>query len=221
MQALVYYGTKDIRLEDFPEQQNLGRRDVRLQVKCAALCHTDFNEYLHGPLYISKTPHPRSGRSIPLVIGHEFSGEVVEVGPGRRDGAVGGPRRCKCRRFRAAIAFLHRGLYELCQSAAYIGFDRDGGIAESAVVPETLLSSAGTEDFERSRRAGRTTGSCTPCGETRAASESAAGWPWWAAVRSGCAFCNVSGRLACEMFSSSRSARRSGDSLSRWVHQRS
>ncbi|MGH9702297.1 MAG: zinc-binding dehydrogenase [Candidatus Acidiferrales bacterium] len=136
MQALVYYGRKDIRLEDFPEPANLGREDVRLRVKSAALCHTDFNEYLHGPLYLSKTPHPRSGRSIPLVIGHEFSGEVIEVGPGVRRvkrgdrvavNAVDPCRECE---------YCRRGLYELCRSAAYIGFDRDGGFAESAVVPE-------------------------------------------------------------------------------------
>jgi (R,R)-butanediol dehydrogenase/meso-butanediol dehydrogenase/diacetyl reductase len=136
MQALVYHGRKDIRLEDFPEQAKLGPLDVRLRVKCAALCHTDFNEYLHGPMYISKTPHPRSGRSIPLVIGHEFSGEVVETGADVRQVKVGDRVAVNavdsCRR----CDFCHRGMYELCRSAAYIGFDRDGGFAEGAVVPE-------------------------------------------------------------------------------------
>lgn len=145
MQALVYYGTKDIRLEDFPEQQNLGRRDVRLKVKCAALCHTDFNEYLHGPLYISQKPHPRSGRSIPLIIGHEFSGEVVEVGPDVRSvrpgdrvavNAVDSCRDC---------VHCHRGEYELCATAAYIGFDRDGGFSEGAVVPDSCCHRLGPE----------------------------------------------------------------------------
>ena len=137
MRALVYHGKKDIRLEDFPEQANLGRHDVRLRVKCAALCHTDFNEYLHGPLYISQKPHPRSGRSIPLVIGHEFSGEVVELGgdvrgvkPGDRV-AVNAVDSC------GACVHCHRGEYQLCRSAAYIGFDRDGGLSEGAVVPES------------------------------------------------------------------------------------
>ena len=135
MQALVYYGRKDIRLEDFPDAP-LKRNEVRLRVKRAALCHTDFNEYLHGPLYISKKPHPRSGRSIPLVIGHEFSGEVVEVGPGVRAlkagdrvavNAVDSCREC---------AHCNQGRYELCRSAAYIGFDRDGGLGQTAAVPE-------------------------------------------------------------------------------------
>jgi (R,R)-butanediol dehydrogenase / meso-butanediol dehydrogenase / diacetyl reductase len=137
MRALVYHGTKDIRLEDFPEQAKLGRHDVRLRVRCAALCHTDFNEYLHGPLYISQKPHPRSGRSIPLVIGHEFSGDVVEVGadvrrvkPGDRV-AVNAVDSC------GECIHCHRGEYQQCRSAAYIGFDRDGGFSEGAVIPES------------------------------------------------------------------------------------
>jgi len=135
MQALVYYGRKDIRLEAFSEA-SLGRREVRLEVKCAALCHTDFNEYLHGPLYISKKPHPRSGRSIPLVIGHEFSGEVVEIGPGVGTVRVGDRVAVNAVDSCRECTHCHRGRYELCRSAAYIGFDRDGGFGEKAVVPE-------------------------------------------------------------------------------------
>ena len=137
MQALVYYGRKDIRLEDFPEQARLGRGDVRLRVKFAALCHTDFNEYLHGPLYISTKPHPRSGRSIPLVIGHEFSGEVVEIGSDVREVKLGDRVAVNAVDSCRNCAYCHQGLYELCRAAAYIGFDRDGGFAESAVVPES------------------------------------------------------------------------------------
>src|SRR5437899_552856 len=81
MKALVLHGNLDLRYEDFPEPK-LTAGDVRLQVKSSGLCHTDFNEYLNGPLYVSATPHHKTGRSIPLVLGHEFSAEVVEVGPG-------------------------------------------------------------------------------------------------------------------------------------------
>jgi len=123
-------------LEDFPEQAELGRQEVRLQVKCAALCHTDYNEYLHGPIYIAQNPHPRSGRSIPLVIGHEFSGVVLEAGADvhhlKRGDRVAVNAVDSCR----GCPYCNRGLYELCRSAAYIGFDRDGGFAERAVVPK-------------------------------------------------------------------------------------
>jgi len=136
MQALVYHGNRDIRLEAFPEPSRLGRGEVRLRVKRAALCHTDFNEYLHGPLYISRKPHPRSGRSIPLIIGHEFSGEVEETGPDVCKVRVGDRVAVNAVDSCRECSFCYQGQYQLCQSAAYIGFDRDGGFAESAVVPE-------------------------------------------------------------------------------------
>jgi len=135
MRALVYHGRKDIRLEELPEQAALGPREVRLRVKCAALCHTDFNEYLHGPVYISKEPHPRSGRSVPLVIGHEFSGEVIELGSDVREVKIGDRVAVNAVDPCHGCAFCREKRYELCRSAAYIGFDRDGGFAESSIVP--------------------------------------------------------------------------------------
>ena len=134
MKALVYHGTKDLRYEDFPEPRMLPG-NVRLRVKVSGLCHTDFNEYLNGPLFVAARPHPRTGRCLPLVLGHEFSGEVIETGPGvtgLRTGdrvavnAVDSCRECE---------FCRRGLFIHCPQAATIGFERDGGYAEYAVVP--------------------------------------------------------------------------------------
>jgi (R,R)-butanediol dehydrogenase/meso-butanediol dehydrogenase/diacetyl reductase len=135
MKALVLHGTKDLRYQDFPEP-TIGKDDVRIRVKSSGLCHTDFNEYLNGPLYVASTPHPRTGRSIPLVLGHEFSGEIAEVGAGVRRlkpgdrvavNAVDCCRKCE---------FCRRGLFIQCASAATIGFARDGGYADYAVVPQ-------------------------------------------------------------------------------------
>ena len=135
MKALVYYGRDDLRYEDFPEPNRLNPGEVRIRVRASGLCHTDFNEIRNGPLYVSAKPHPRTGRCAPLVIGHEFSGDVVELGrevDGLRVGdrvavnAVDACRQCElCRQER----------YALCPNAAYIGFNRDGGYAEMAVVP--------------------------------------------------------------------------------------
>ena len=56
MKALVLHGNKDLRYQDFPEPEPM-LGEVRLQVKSSGLCHTDFNEYLNGPLYVSTMPH--------------------------------------------------------------------------------------------------------------------------------------------------------------------
>jgi (R,R)-butanediol dehydrogenase/meso-butanediol dehydrogenase/diacetyl reductase len=145
MKALVYHGQKDVRYESIVEPSDVGPREVRLKVKYAGLCHTDFNEYLNGPLFIARTPHPRTGRSIPLVIGHEFSGEVVEIGNTVRRIQVGDHVAVNAVDSCGHCAFCRRGKPALCSSVAYIGFARDGGFAEFTVVPEECCFRLGPE----------------------------------------------------------------------------
>src|ERR1041385_5820185 len=136
MKALVYHGQKDVRYENISEPSELGPKEVRLKVKYAGLCHTDFNEYLRGPLFVARTPHPRTGRSIPLVMGHEFSGEVVEIGAAVGHIQVGDRVAVNAVDSCGQCAYCRRGTPALCQSVAYVGFGRDGGFAEFTVLPE-------------------------------------------------------------------------------------
>jgi len=145
MKALVYHGRNDVRFEDFPEAGVLGAEEVRLKVKRAGICHTDFNEYAHGPLYVAASPHPRTGRSVPLVLGHEFSGEVVEVGAAVRRVRVGDRVAVNAVDSCRNCFYCRRGQDALCLSAAYIGFARDGGFAQSAVVPEACCHRLGDD----------------------------------------------------------------------------
>jgi (R,R)-butanediol dehydrogenase/meso-butanediol dehydrogenase/diacetyl reductase len=135
MKALVFHGRRDIRYEDFPEP-HVTHGDVRVRVRAAGLCHTDFNEYLNGPVNVAATPHPKTGRSTPLVLGHEFSGEVVETGPGVTRLRVGDRVAINsvdpCRQ----CELCRRGLFINCPSSALIGSSIDGGYAEYAVIPE-------------------------------------------------------------------------------------
>src|SRR6201996_383050 len=135
MKALVYHGTKDLRYQDFPDP-HAGTGEVLLRIRNSGLCHTDFNEYVNGPLYVAATPHKRTGRSVPLVLGHEFSGEVVEVGAGVTRLRVGDRVAVNAVDACRTCEFCRRGLFVHCPSAATIGFARDGGYAEYAAVPE-------------------------------------------------------------------------------------
>jgi (R,R)-butanediol dehydrogenase/meso-butanediol dehydrogenase/diacetyl reductase len=135
MKALVYHGTKDLRYQDFPDPL-VGTGEVLLRIKASGLCHTDFNEYINGPLYVASDPHKRTGRSIPLVLGHEFSGEVVELGPGVKRLRVGDRVAVNAVDACRECEFCRRGLFVHCPIAATIGFARDGGYAEYAAVPE-------------------------------------------------------------------------------------
>ena len=135
MKALVYHGTRDLRYQDFADP-HVKAGEVLLRIKCSGLCHTDFNEYINGPLYVAATPHKRTGRSVPLVLGHEFSGEVVELGPGVTRLRVGDRVAVNAVDACRTCEFCRRGLFVHCPVAATIGFARDGGYAEYAGVPE-------------------------------------------------------------------------------------
>lgn len=70
MKALVYHGSKDVRVDTVPDPSLVDGDDIILRVTATAICGSD----LH--LYRGKVPGMKSGD----IMGHEFMGEVVEVG---------------------------------------------------------------------------------------------------------------------------------------------
>ena len=83
MKRVLFYAPGDIRVEDVPEPQIDESYDVKVKLHWCGICGSDLHEYLAGPIFIpSGTPHPVTGEAAPVIMGHEFSGEVVEVGPG-------------------------------------------------------------------------------------------------------------------------------------------
>jgi len=145
MRALVYHGRSDLRYEDFPAPSRLGALEVRLRVKYAGICHTDFNELGNGPIYIAEKPHPRTGRSIPIIPGHEFAGEVIEIGSSVRHLRTGDRVAVNAVDACRDCYLCRQGKYALCPSAAYIGFSRDGGFSEFAIVPEDCCYRLGSD----------------------------------------------------------------------------
>ncbi len=71
MKANCWYGTHDVRVEEVSEPKILNGRDAIVKVTLSAICGSD----LH--LYNGLIPTMRKGD----ILGHEFMGEVVEVGP--------------------------------------------------------------------------------------------------------------------------------------------
>ncbi|MBI1912742.1 MAG: alcohol dehydrogenase catalytic domain-containing protein [Deltaproteobacteria bacterium] len=70
MRALCWFGKNDIRVTDVPEPQILNPRDAIIKVRLTAICGSD----LH--LYDGYIPAMEKGD----ILGHEFVGEVIEVG---------------------------------------------------------------------------------------------------------------------------------------------
>jgi threonine 3-dehydrogenase len=106
----------------------IGPNDLLVRVRYASICGTDLHIW-NWDAWAQRTIH------IPLVVGHEFEGEIVEIGgevSGFEKGsrvAVEGHVTCgHCRNCRA-------GRRHLCRNAVGIGVQRDGAFAELVAVP--------------------------------------------------------------------------------------
>ena len=116
-----------------------------MSVEWCGICGTDLEEYTDGPIIIATEPHPLTGCRAPMIIGHEVSGRVADVGAGV-DGlatgdlvAVDGLLSCgRCRACREHTPML-------CPHWASIGMALPGGLAERLTVPAQLVVRASGE----------------------------------------------------------------------------
>ena len=128
MKALVKKEAREgIWLEDVPEPE-LGINDVLIKVKRTAICGTDMHIY-NWDAWAQKTI------PVPMVVGHEFVGEIVEVGTNVNDfrpgQIVSGEGHVVCGRCRNCMA----GRRHLCNQTSGIGVDRPGSFAEYVSLP--------------------------------------------------------------------------------------
>jgi len=134
MQSYVLHGSKDLRLEERPEPKP-GSRDVLIDVKRVGICGSDVHYYLDYRIgdFVPQRP---------LVLGHEFSGDVADVGAEVESLAVGdrvtAEPSIECRRCR----YCRAGRYNLCENLRFIGTAAaiphiDGAFGEQLVVPES------------------------------------------------------------------------------------
>ncbi|SDE87938.1 2,3-butanediol dehydrogenase [Sporomusa acidovorans] len=136
MKAAVWYGKKDVRVMDVPEPPSPPKGWVKVKVQWCGICGSDLHEYIAGPIFIPvDKPHPLTGNTAPLILGHEFSGDVVEIGPDVTNVKVGdrvAPDACQvcweCARCR-------ENRYSLCDKLAFTGLMTDGAFAEYVNVP--------------------------------------------------------------------------------------
>ena len=128
MKALVKLkAEKGIWLTDVPEPE-LGHNDILIKINKTAICGTDLHIY-NWDEWSQKTIH------VPMVIGHEYSGEIVAVGQEVRGYAVGdrvsgeGHITCgHCRNCRG-------GRTHLCRNTVGVGVNRAGAFAEYLALP--------------------------------------------------------------------------------------
>ena len=107
MKANCWHGRQHVRVEEVPDPRILNPRDAIVKITSTAICGSD----LH--LYNGYIPTMKRGD----VLGHEFMGEVVEVGSGVRSLAVGDrvvvPFPIAC----GHCAQCERDMYSLCENS--------------------------------------------------------------------------------------------------------
>ncbi len=128
MKALVKKeSTTGLWLEQVPAP-NIGINDVLIKVKRTAICGTDMHIY-NWDSWAQKTIR------VPMVIGHEFVGEIVEIGANVNDfqpgQIVSGEGHVVCGRCRNCMA----GRRHLCAHTSGIGVNRQGAFAEYVALP--------------------------------------------------------------------------------------
>ena len=79
MRALTWHGKHDVRVDTVPDPKIVNPRDAIIKITSTAICGSDLHLYDHT------IPTMKAGD----VLGHEFMGEVVEVGPGNTRLKVG------------------------------------------------------------------------------------------------------------------------------------
>src|SRR5512136_2048845 len=82
MKALVLEKAKQLALRDITIDEHLGTDDVRIKVHTVGICGSDVHYYRHGAIGPFVVKHP-------MVLGHEASGTVIEVGKGVKHLKVG------------------------------------------------------------------------------------------------------------------------------------
>jgi (R,R)-butanediol dehydrogenase/meso-butanediol dehydrogenase/diacetyl reductase len=128
-----------VRLEEVDEPE-AGPGEVLLRVAYNGLCGSDVHEYFDGPTAATTAPHPLTGCSLPCILGHEFSGVVVDVGAGVEDVPVGSSVAVEPIETCGTCARCRGGARHLCRQIAFHGYNRSGGgLSDYTVVRRDMV----------------------------------------------------------------------------------
>lgn len=128
MKALVKAKSEvGLWMQDMPEPE-MGINDVLIKIKKTAICGTDLHIYKWDEW-------SQDNIKTPVIIGHEFAGEIVDIGKevnglkvGQRVSGEGHITCGHCRNCRA-------GKRHLCRNTKGVGISRNGAFAEYLVIP--------------------------------------------------------------------------------------
>jgi threonine dehydrogenase-like Zn-dependent dehydrogenase len=135
MNSANVWQNPELRVEG-RERPEPNEDEVLVRVKYAGICgsdvamtETDDDGYMHYSAYTQ----------LPNVIGHEFSGEVVETGNDADLFETGDPVTAEVTDYCARCQMCRQGFHGHCENFEQLGFTLDGAFAEYVTVPEKIL----------------------------------------------------------------------------------
>jgi (R,R)-butanediol dehydrogenase/meso-butanediol dehydrogenase/diacetyl reductase len=141
MRAACYYGPGDVRIETVAEPGPPAAGEIVLAILRAGICGTDVGEFVHGPRQIPlHTPHPGSRHQGPVILGHEFVGRIVAVGPGVTDLCVGERAVAAALLWCGTCRRCREGRTNLCERAYVYGLHTHGGLADYTRVKAVMCA---------------------------------------------------------------------------------
>ncbi|NHI89181.1 MAG: hypothetical protein EAX87_06625 [Candidatus Thorarchaeota archaeon] len=126
MKAAVYEGSQEITVKDVPEP-DVGPTEVLVKPKYVGICGTDLSAWEYG-MY-------EPG----LIMGHEFSGEIVEVGKDVSSWEVGERIVPNSLLPCGKCSFCKAQKFSICDDMQMVGITMDGGLAELVTLPQDML----------------------------------------------------------------------------------
>ncbi len=133
MRAAVLHGPRDLRVEPLPDLSP-GPGEAVVRVRAVGLCGTDYR------IWSGERPV-----TYPLVMGHEFIGEVLDVGAGVSNVRVGEKVAVEPNYSCGACPLCREGNRNLCLARTAVGIDVNGGLAEQACLPARVCWPAPSE----------------------------------------------------------------------------
>jgi L-iditol 2-dehydrogenase len=124
MKALRLVEFGHLELQELPDPE-VTDGDVLIRVRAAGICGTDLHIFRRG--FPGVTP--------PVVLGHEFAGEIVELGQAVTEFQVGERVTAENVVSCGQCRLCRSGRYEICPQAVGPGFSYDGAMAEYLAVP--------------------------------------------------------------------------------------
>lgn len=119
-----------IEVLDIPAPE-VGADEVLIKVMAASICGSDLGIYKYTSAYSEMT--------LPVVMGHEFSGEIVEAGRNIAGFNVGDRVLSESVKACGTCRFCREGRSNLCEESTLFGIHTAGGFAEYVTVPYKLL----------------------------------------------------------------------------------